>query len=70
MSTYTNSYTTARTLRRVSAEAIAHYATTSSQAARLAALGGAGASRAEPPTPLWDGALLDRLTAPLSRIRE
>ncbi len=59
-----------RTLRRVSAEAIAHHAATSSQAARLAALGGGGRFRNEPPAPLWDDALLGRLTVPLSRVRE
>jgi hypothetical protein len=59
-----------RTLRRISAEAISHHAATTSQAARLAALGGGGFSGGEPPAPLWDGALLERLTVPLSRLRE
>jgi hypothetical protein len=67
---YANSHLP-RTLRRVSAEAIAHHAATTSQAARLAALGGGGGRfRNEPPAPLWDAALLGRLTVPLSRVRE
>ncbi|MBC8009896.1 MAG: hypothetical protein H7067_07345 [Burkholderiales bacterium] len=61
---------TPRTYRRVSAAAIAHYASTDAQAARLAAF---GETRFEPrgaPTPLWDDGLLDRLTQPLSRLRD
>jgi len=69
MISYTNSLLP-RTLRHVSAEAIAHHAATTSQAARLAALGGSGRFRNSPPAPLWDDALLERLTVPLSRLRE
>ena len=69
MNTYANSLLP-RALRRVSAEAIAHSAATTPQAARLAALGGNGRFRNEPPAPLWDDALLERLTVPLSRLRE
>ena len=59
-----------RALRRVSAEVASHpSAATSSQAARLAALGG-DPFRSEAPAPLWDDALLGRLTVPLSRLRE
>lgn len=61
---------TARTYRRVSAAAIAHYAATDSQAARLAAIDGGRFETANAPHPLWDDGLLARLTQPLSRIRE
>lgn len=70
MNTYTSPQFSSRVIRRISAEAIGHHAATSSQAARLAALGGLGGQRHEPPSTLWDGGLLDRLSVPLSRIRE
>lgn len=69
MSTY-NHISTARTYRRVTAAAIAHYAATDSQAARLAAINGGRFEAANLPHPLWDDGLLARLTQPLSRIRE
>lgn len=62
--------TTPRTFRRVSAEAIARYAATDAQVARLAAVDGYSFESPRAPAPLWDDALLDRLVQPLSRLRE
>jgi hypothetical protein len=62
--------TTPRTFRRVSAEAIAHFAATDAQAARFAGLGHFPSNRSAAPARFWDSALLDRLSAPLSRVRE
>ncbi len=56
-----------------SAAAIAHGFATDAQAARLAGLGEPRNEPREPrsaPTPLWDESLLDRLTQPLSRLRD
>ena len=61
---------TARTYRRISAAAIAHYASTAAQAARLAAVDSARFEPVNAPSPLWDDGLIDRLSQPLSRIRE
>lgn len=61
---------TPRTFRRVSAEAIAHFAATDAQAARFAALGHFPANRAAAPARFWDSSLIDRLAVPLSRVRE
>jgi hypothetical protein len=57
---------TPRTYRRVSAAAIGNFATTAAQAARLAAFGETHGK----PAVFWDDRLLDRLSSPLSRIRE
>lgn len=65
MSTHTYSITP-RAYRRVSAAAIANFAATGAQAARLAAFADVTAS----PAVHWDDHLLDRLVQPLSRIRE
>lgn len=65
MSTHTYSITP-RAYRRVSASAIANFAATGPQAARLAAFADVAAS----PAVQWDDHLLDRLVQPLSRIRE
>ncbi len=62
--------TTSRTFRRVSAEAIARYAATDAQAARLAGVDGFSFEPRRAPAPLWDDALLDRFVQPLSRLRE
>ena len=61
---------TSRTFRRVSAEAIAHFAATDAQAARFASLGHFPASRSAAPARFWDSSLIDRLATPLSRVRE
>lgn len=61
---------TPRTYRRVSAAAIANYASTDAQAARLAAFCEPRFEPSGAPSPLWDDGLLDRLTQPMSRIRE
>jgi hypothetical protein len=61
---------TPRTFRRVSAEAIAHFAATDAQAARFAGIGHFPSNRLAAPARFWDSALLDRLDAPLSRVRE
>lgn len=61
---------TSRTFRRVSAEAIAHFAATDAQAARFAGFGHFPANRSTAPARFWDNALLDRLSVPLSRVRE
>jgi hypothetical protein len=61
---------TPRTLRRASAEVIAHFAATDAQAARFAGLGHFPANRSSAPARFWDSALLDRLSVPLSRVRE
>ncbi len=65
------SISTARILRRVSAEAIAHFAATDAQAARLIGVGHyPGDNATGRIAPLWDAGLLDRLSLPLSRVRE
>ncbi len=61
---------TPRTFRRLSAKAIAHFAATHAQAARLAGLGPYPARRAIPAARIWDSSLLDRLSTPLSRVHE
>lgn len=58
------------TLGYLSAAAIAHGFATDAQAARLAALGERSVEPRLAPTSLWDDGLLDRLTQPLSRLRE
>lgn len=68
MSTYLHLPTT-RTFRRVSAQAIARYAT-DAQAARLAAIDSHASEPRRAPAPLWDESLLDRLVQPLSRLRD
>jgi|GEM_PF-5838793 hypothetical protein len=65
-----NHLSTPRTFRRVSAEAIAHLAATDAQAARLAALGHAPTRRTEASARFWTGHLIDRLSTPISRLRE
>lgn len=61
---------TPRTFRSVSAEVIAHFAATDAQAARFAGIGHFPSNRSTGPARFWDSALLDRLAAPLSRVRE
>ncbi len=61
---------TPRTFRRLSAEAIAHFAATDAQAARLVGIGHYPARRATTPARIWDSSLLDRLSTPLSRVHE
>lgn len=61
---------TPRTFRRLSAEALAHFAATDAQAARFAALGHFPATRTAAPARFWDSSLLDRLSLPASRVRE
>ena len=61
---------TPRTFRRLSAEAIAHFAATDAQAARFARLGHYPTHRTAAATRIWDSGLLDRLSTPLSRVHE
>jgi hypothetical protein len=61
---------TPRTARRLSDEAIAHFAATAAQAARFASFGHHPTSRSAVPARFWDIGLLDRLSVPLSRVRE
>lgn len=61
---------TPRTFRRLSAEAIAHFAATDAQAARLAGPGHYPARRDSATTRIWDSGLLDRLSTPPSRVHE
>ncbi len=61
---------TPRTYRRLSAEAIAHFAATDTQAARFASLGHYPTHRSSAATRIWDSSLLDRLSTPLSRVHE
>lgn len=61
---------TPRTFRRLSAEAIANFASTDAQAARFAAIGHFPANRSIAPARFWDSSLLDRLSVPASRVRE
>lgn len=63
-------FSTDRSTRRDPAAAIALHAATDAQAARLAAFGEARSEPRGARAPLWDDGLLDRLTQPLSRIRE
>ena len=61
---------TPRTFRRLSAEAIAHFASTDAQAARFAGVGHYPPRRASAPSRIWDSGLLDRLSTPPSRVHE
>lgn len=61
---------TPRTYRRLSAEAMAHFASTDAQAARFAGLGHYPTHRATSSARIWDSGLLDRLSTPLSRVHE
>jgi hypothetical protein len=61
----------ARTSRRFSTEAIAPFAPTEVHAARITALGHPPANRSAAVSGrFWDSSLIDRLSAPLSRVRE
>ena len=60
-----------RIYRRVSATSgLVRYAATDVQAARLAAFADTPFEPRTAPAPLWDDGLLDRLTQPLSRLRD
>ena len=61
---------TPRSSRRLSAEAIAHFANTDAQAARFAGVGHYPTRRASAPSLIWDSGLLDRLSTPPSRVHE
>lgn len=64
------SNSTVRTNRRASATVVGSYAATHAQAARFLAFEGGASEVPAVRAPLWDDTLLDRLTQPLSRIRE
>jgi hypothetical protein len=61
---------TPRIHRRPSAGALVHLASTEAQAARLLGLGHYPGDRPRSSAKLWDAGLIDRLSTPITRVRE